>query len=160
MPDGLRSQYYDPSFKKALELTMQQWCSGTVESGRVGPNRQKEISSLLCSLLPGDFCSCSWQGDRWREIQALVQFQRCFLRKMCFGLYIGPHLPAYFITEFNAIECPRWKLFFIRRVLVYHNHLHSRIKVKIYVKTGILDYSANLKAKPKEFFSFSSTPIG
>jgi hypothetical protein len=41
---------------------------------------------------------------------------------------------------------------------VYHNHLHSRIKVKMHVKTCILYYSANLKAKLKEFFD--SIPRG
>jgi hypothetical protein len=41
---------------------------------------------------------------------------------------------------------------------VYHNHLHNWIKVKVHVKTGILDYSANLKAKSIEVYD--SIPCG
>ncbi len=70
----------------------------------------------------------------------------------------GLALLVPFVLVLLSCRFPARKFFFILRVLVYHNHLHSRIKKKMHVKTGILDYSANLKAKPKEFFD--SIPCG
>jgi hypothetical protein len=42
------------------------------------------------------------------------------LRKMVLGTYFGAKLPSYFRLQFNLIESPQWKSFFIQRVLVFH----------------------------------------
>ncbi len=53
------------------------------------------------------------------------------LRKMVLGTYIGAKLPSYFRLEFDLIESPQWKSFFIQRVLVFHYHLKSKEKRKL-----------------------------
>jgi hypothetical protein len=100
MPDGPRSLYYAPAFKKALELTMQSWILGSAASGNVGPSQQKQILGALhhncvphyreIFALAHDKETEADRSKRWSNFNDA-------LRKMCFGVYVGPSLPAYFI---------------------------------------------------------------
>jgi hypothetical protein len=50
------------------------------------------------------------------------------LRRIIFGTYKATSLPTYIQTEIRELGCPRWKSFFIQRILVYHWHSHLTSK--------------------------------
>ena len=74
------------------------------------------------------------------------------------GTYIGAKLPGYFRKEFNLIQCPQWKSFFIQRILVYHNHLKSKDKHKLHPMLGTLDLSRKVKAQSVDYFKSITLP--
>ena len=66
---------------------------------------------------------------------------------MVLGTYIGAKRPSYFRLEFDLIESPQWKSFFIQRVLVFHNHLKSKGKRKLDHLLGTFDITRNVKLR-------------
>ena len=70
------------------------------------------------------------------------------LRRIIFGTYKATSLPTYIQTEIRELRCPRWKSFFIQRILVYHSHLTLKKTNKLDPLLGIFDLEHKIKALP------------
>jgi hypothetical protein len=155
MLGGAKSVYYADAFKKGLTVTI-------MERKISNPVRKQEQKDILDALHAN--CAEYYKavfGKKSSDETEDEHKQRWgvfndTLRKMIFGTYVGPRLPVYFVTEFNSLQCPQWKSFFIQRVLVYHNHLKTKLP-KMDPSDGIVNPSK--KIKKMELSDFNSIAL-
>jgi len=91
------------------------------------PMNKETINKLLKQLT----VHFHWKINKIYEANEQL---RCFVQKcitlcdtatkMIKGTYRGP-LPEYFRETFEEIEDEYWKMFFIQRIIVYHDHFSS-----------------------------------
>jgi len=68
-------------------------------------------------------------------------------RKIIYGQFDGPILPAYVISVILNIQEPRWKKFLTISIIVKHNHqvvLKQRKKHAVYNRVGLMNLSAQI----------------
>jgi hypothetical protein len=80
------------------------------------------------------------------------------LRRIIFGTYKATSLPPYVQTEIRELACPRWKSFFIQRILVYHSHVTSKKNPKLDPLLGVYDLENKIKALPASYFKDIKLP--
>jgi hypothetical protein len=80
------------------------------------------------------------------------------LRRIIFGTYKATSLPPYVQTEIRALACPRWKSFFIQRILVYHSHITSKKTMKMDPLLGTFDLENKIKTLPPSYFKDIKVP--
>jgi hypothetical protein len=80
------------------------------------------------------------------------------LRRIIFGTYKATSLPPYVQTEIRELACPRWKSFFIQRILVYHSHVTSKKTMKLHPLRGTYDFENKIKTLPAAHFKDIKLP--
>ena len=80
------------------------------------------------------------------------------LRRIIFGTYKAATLPPYVQTEIRELACPRWKSFFIQRILVYHSHVTSKKNPKLDPLLGVYDLENKIKTLQASYFKDIKLP--
>ena len=158
MLDGPKSLYYAPVFRNALEATMAEY---HVISNPVQQETQLQILNILHGHCAETYRSVFGKKSAKETEEEKNKRWGTFndtLRKMILGTYIGAKLPGFFRKEFNSIQCPQWKSFFIQRILVYHNHLKNKDNEKFHPLLGTLDPTRKVKALSVDYFKSIKLP--
>ena len=91
------------------------------------PMNKEKINKLLKQLTVHFHWKINKIYEASEQLRCLVK--KCITlcdtaTKMIKGTYRGP-LPEYFRETFDEIEDENWKMFFVQRIVVYHDHFSS-----------------------------------
>ncbi len=85
------------------------------------------------------------KADETEETNKLWSTFRDTLSRIIFGTYKATSLPTSIQTEIRQLSCPRWKSFFVQRILVYHSHLISKKSTKLDLLLRTFDLEHKIK---------------